>query len=272
MTDEQHLVSGSLEPAGELIEITKGLKAGERRTMKADFAPGDYDVYVPTHHTRGAHLTVREGGSTDRFELHIESDGSIREKEFVLASGVSELDVHFGYPSDWALAVGNLAHGFLQHWNFTADVERLGQELTIYIDAQLSEGFHAQRSEITQELCEIFGNFFGSPAYAEIAGANILGREVPLLMPWDGQIMEGVIDLVYERNGLLYLADYKTDRIAKSELPQGAENYRRQAEIYTAAASQSLRRPVAAFKLVFLRAGEAVEIAPKANSQLSLFS
>ena len=33
-------------------------------------------------------------------------------------------------------------------------------------------------------------------------------------MPWNGQIMEGVIDLIYEKNGLLYLADYKTDRIA----------------------------------------------------------
>ena len=28
--------------------------------------------------------------------------------------------------------------------------------------------------------------------------------------------MEGVIDLIYEKNGLLYLADYKTDRITKS--------------------------------------------------------
>ena len=41
---------------------------------------------------------------------------------------------------------------------------------------------------------------------------------MPLLMPWNGQIMEGVIDLIYERNGLLYLADYKTDRIDAKDL------------------------------------------------------
>ena len=53
-----------------------------------------------------------------------------------------------------------------------------------------------------------------------------------LLMPWDGQTMAGVIDLIYELNGLLYLADYKTDRIAREELTQGAEPYRQQAQVY----------------------------------------
>jgi ATP-dependent helicase/nuclease subunit A len=171
-----------------------------------------------------------------------------------------------------AFVVGNLAHRFLQEWHFGTDTKNFTIELKASIDQGLPQEFQADRAQIEAELNDIFQNFFPSKAYAEIAGASILGREVPLLMPWDGQIMEGVIDLIYERSGLLYLADYKTDRIAKSELPQGAENYRRQAEIYAAAASQSLRRPVAAFKLVFLRAGEAVEIAPKANFQLSLFS
>jgi len=59
---------------------------------------------------------------------------------------------------------------------------------------------------------------------------------------------------------LLYLADYKTDRIQKDDLAQASELYRHQAEIYSQAARQSLGREVAAFKLIFLRLGEAVEI------------
>ena len=90
-------------------------------------------------------------------------------------------------------------------------------------------------------------------------------------MPWNGQIMEGVIDLIYEKNGLLYLADYKTDRLAKNELNQAADRYRQQAEIYTQAALQSLRREVAAFKVIFLRAGEAIEIITEKNKELTLF-
>ena len=195
----------------------------------------------------------------------------LKQQETFLAE-VSRLSPGVGFQQNPALVVGNLAHRFLQEWHFGTDTKHFTIELKACIDQGLPQEFQADRAQIEAELNDIFQNFFPSKAYAEIAGANILGREVPLLMPWDGQIMEGVIDLIYERNGLLYLADYKTDRIAKSELPQGAENYRRQAEIYTAAASQSLRRPVAAFKLMFLRAGEAVEIAPKANSQLALFS
>ena len=45
-------------------------------------------------------------------------------------------------------------------------------------------------------------------------------------MPWNEQIMEGIIDLIYEKNGLLYLADYKTDKVARKELNQAAERYR----------------------------------------------
>lgn len=172
---------------------------------------------------------------------------------------------------DLAIAVGNLAHGFLQHWDFAKEEPRFEDRLNTYIEARLPEHQRAARSQIGDELREVFHSFFRSAIYRELAGAKILGREVPLVMPWNGQIMEGVIDLVYERDGLLYLADYKTDRVANDELQQAAENYRQQAEIYTAAAQQSLRRPVAAFKVIFLRAGQAVELAPRTNRQLNLF-
>ena len=105
------------------------------------------------------------------------------------------------------------------------------------------------RAEIETELHEILANYFRSKVYAELAGVKILGREVPFLMPWDGQIMEGVIDLIYEKNGLLYLADYKTDRIKRNELRAAAERYRQQAEIYIEAARKSLGRQVAAFQI-----------------------
>ena len=90
-------------------------------------------------------------------------------------------------------------------------------------------------------------------------------------MPWDGQIMEGVIDLIYEKSGLLYLADYKTDRIKRHELRAAAERYRQQAEIYIEAARKSLGRQVAAFKLIFLRLGESIEVGTQANEELMLF-
>jgi ATP-dependent helicase/nuclease subunit A len=170
-----------------------------------------------------------------------------------------------------ALVVGDLAHRFLQNWQFAKETKTFSAELRQFIDHALPQDFHAARLEIESELQDILASFFRSKAYAELKQARILGREVPLLMPWNGQIMEGVIDLIYEQNGLLYLADYKTDRIDNRELRRGAERYRQQAEIYTQAAKQSLRREVAGFKLIFLRVGEAVEIAPETNKELTLF-
>jgi len=174
-------------------------------------------------------------------------------------------------PKTPALVVGDLTHRFLQTWQFGGDTANNREQLRVFIDGALPAEFTSDRAAIETELHEILNNFFTSKAYAEIAGAKILGREVPLLMPWQNQIMEGVIDLIFEKNGLLYLADYKTDRIKRNELREGAERYRQQAEIYIEAARKSLGRPVAAFKLIFLRLGEAVEIGTQANEELTLF-
>jgi ATP-dependent helicase/nuclease subunit A len=171
-----------------------------------------------------------------------------------------------------ALVVGDLTHRYLHQWDFGAASEsyhltRVGE----FVDRLLPDEMRGDRRKVLCELEEIFGAFIQSKIYAELSGARILGREVPLLMPWDGQIMEGVIDLIYERDGLLYLADYKTDTIGREELSEGATLYHHQAHIYCAAVRQSLRREVARFKLIFLRLGEVIEIIPEANKELTLF-
>jgi ATP-dependent helicase/nuclease subunit A len=173
-------------------------------------------------------------------------------------------------PRATALIVGELAHRFLQEWEFGADTGGFHAQLGPFVARSLPEKLPNERNEIAAELEDIFGAFFNSAAYRELAGATILGREVPLLMPWNGQIMEGVIDLIYERDGLLYLADYKTDRIGRDGMAEGAARYREQAGIYSQAARQSLRREIAAFKVIFLRLGEAVEI-KSAHEQGELF-
>jgi ATP-dependent helicase/nuclease subunit A len=176
-----------------------------------------------------------------------------------------------GYRQTPALVVGDLAHRFLQKWEFSGVTNNFELQLRDFIGHALPREFESSHREIESDLHDIFRGFFGSKAYAELASARILGREVPLLMPWEGRIMEGVIDVIYEHDGLLYLADYKTDKIPHNELNQGAERYRQQADIYTRAAVQGLRREVAAFKVIFLRLGEAVEVSAERNNELMLF-
>jgi ATP-dependent helicase/nuclease subunit A len=170
-----------------------------------------------------------------------------------------------------AMLIGELAHQFLENWNFSGDKNLLCHQLSAFLSASLSAEYSQDARSIGEELQAILERFLNSDIYAELRKARILGREVPLLMPWNGQIMEGVIDLIYERNGLLYLADYKTDSVAAKDLRFGAERYRRQAEIYSEAARRSLKREVAAFKLIFLRVGETVEVDINPEKELWLF-
>lgn len=186
-------------------------------------------------------------------------------KEFTLEWGRDR------FAGSLALVIGDLAHAFLRTWDFAGGTGLLRDRLRAFFDRRLSKLIDRDRAEIESDLESVLTGFLRSEAYAELAGARILGREVPLMMPWGGQVMEGVIDLIYELNGLLYLADYKTDRIDKAELHEAAARHHQQAEIYSRAVRQSLGRDPAGFKIIFLRFGEAVEIGSEKNKEPWLF-
>ncbi len=194
----------------------------------------------------------------------------LKRQEEALSEASDKMNGQFDRPTP-ALVVGELAHQFLQNWDFSANIKNFERELRDWITGALPSEFESSRRKIEGDLERIFAGFFRSTAYAELAAARILGREVPLLMPWNGQVMEGVIDIIYERSGLLYLADYKTDRIDKKNLREAAARYHQQAEIYSQAVRQSLGREPAGFKIIFLRLGEAVELCAEKNKELWLF-
>ena len=179
-----------------------------------------------------------------------------REEELIEGTGGKSINLSPHPP----LLLGEMAHRLLQDWDFAADPQSFGAKLRPFLDKRLAADLKGEREQVQKELEEIFNCFFASSVYRELSSSRILGREVSLLIPWDGQIMEGVIDLLYEKDGRLYLADYKSDRIGREELNQAAERYRHQAQIYSQAARQSLQREVAAFNLIFLRLGEAIEV------------
>jgi ATP-dependent helicase/nuclease subunit A len=158
------------------------------------------------------------------------------------------------------LLIGELAHRFLEDWSFDDDPGDFRARLGPFLDRWVEPEQESSREKLREELEEIFDSFLPSEAYRELRSSNILGREVPFLIPWDGQIMEGVIDLIYEKDGTLYVADYKTDRIEEKELATVMEGYHHQVQIYQEAARRCLQRDAAGFKFIFLRLGEAIEV------------
>ena len=159
---------------------------------------------------------------------------------------------------DTALILGELAHQVLEHWDF--QTQRVEEDLHEAIARHAPELPAAQHRVVVRELKAIWATLTGSPVYQELRGARILGREVPFVLPWDGQIMEGVIDLVYERQGQLYVADYKTDQVTDGDIAGVMHDYRHQAQVYTEAVRRGLNRDVAAFRLILLRLGSGVDV------------
>jgi len=107
---------------------------------------------------------------------------------------------------------------------------------------------------------DLVATFGRSEAYARIRSSQILGREVPFIMPWgDRQVMEGAIDLIYRLDGELWIVDYKTDEISADQAATRAEQYRVQSLVYKAAVKQSLDIEPR-FHCLFLRCGAAIEL------------
>lgn len=164
-----------------------------------------------------------------------------------------------------ALALGELAHKILEHWNFKT--QRIKEDLDEAIKLHTPDLPPTERGEVIKELKDIWGTLEKSPVYKELCSAQILGREMPFLIPWDGRIMEGVIDLAYKWQGQLYVADYKTDHVDSNNIAGIKRDYHHQARIYTEAVSRSLNCEVTAFRLIFLRLGVSADVLPERNSE-----
>jgi len=114
--------------------------------------------------------------------------------------------------------------------------------------------------KIRAEAGGILGGFIRSEIFAGIRGAKILGKEIPFTIPWEDKVMEGIIDLIYERDGEIVVADYKTDSVQESEIPERAERYRVQREVYLEAVRRGLGIKNPRFQLIFLRPAKSIFI------------
>jgi len=127
-----------------------------------------------------------------------------------------------------------------------------------------------EKNAVILDIERLMETFLHSPSYRELQQATVIGREVPFVMPWSNEggngwgphscVMEGVMDVVYEVAGNVWVGDYKTDVVTASNMVEYAEVYRQQAQVYAIAASRSLEVEVKGCQLFFLRIGDSVPI------------
>jgi ATP-dependent helicase/nuclease subunit A len=167
--------------------------------------------------------------------------------------------------------LGILMHRLLQRWDFQCEPGDFRGYLADFSQRHLSCEPEEGDADLFRELEALLDHFLHSSAYRELQRSTIMGREVPFAVPWPTRrnehavprtcLMEGVMDVVYEIDGEVWVGDYKTDQVSSSTVAQRAEVYREQAHAYATAASQCLGPVVKGCKLFFIRSGEVVPVA-----------
>ena len=163
--------------------------------------------------------------------------------------------------ADLARLVGVCAHAVLEQWDFTRPRSEIGTVIEQIIRRYVRQDHPQLTDEVTGDLTALFERFLSSEPYKKLQRATVLGREVPFVMPLgEGQMMEGVIDLIYRLDDRIWIADYKTDDVAAADVQARADRYRSQADSYSQAVASSLGLSSLSFQFIFLRPGIAIEV------------
>jgi ATP-dependent helicase/nuclease subunit A len=166
-----------------------------------------------------------------------------------------------GHNANLGRLVGVCAHAVLEQWDFA----RPREEICIVIEQACRRHViqdHPQlMADVVEDLTQLFDRFLSSEPYTRLQRSTVLGREVPFAMPLgEGQMVEGVIDLIYRLDDRIWIADYKTDDVAVEDLQAIADRYRPQAEMYSQAVARALGVSSLMFQFIFLRLGVAVDV------------
>jgi len=98
------------------------------------------------------------------------------------------------------------------------------------------------------------------PVMQRARAATRVWRELPLWFPEGAELLEGVIDLVFEEDGALVLVDYKTDGIAAEQALAQAAHHAPQLQLYGRGLAQALGLPVRERLVLFTTLGQVVAV------------
>jgi ATP-dependent exoDNAse (exonuclease V) beta subunit len=152
----------------------------------------------------------------------------------------------------YGTAIGRAVHAVLQ----TIDLAT-GAGLDAAVAAQAAaEGVFGTESRITALVRAALGS---DTVRAAVAGRS--WRETYVAVPGtDGRLLEGYVDLLYERADGLVVVDYKTDAVGSAaDIDQKVAHYRLQGAAYARAVAHATGRPVVACVFVFLTEHGAIE-------------
>jgi ATP-dependent helicase/nuclease subunit A len=103
-------------------------------------------------------------------------------------------------------------------------------------------------------------NALALPVMQRARAAARLWRELPVWLPQEGDLIEGVVDLVFEEDGGLVVVDYKTDHVAAGQALAQAAHHAPQLQLYGRALALATGVPVRDRLVLFTTLGQAVAV------------
>jgi ATP-dependent exoDNAse (exonuclease V) beta subunit len=117
-------------------------------------------------------------------------------------------------------------------------------------------------SGMVEEAVEMVRAALASDLVKRIMETDRYYKEVPFTFEEDGTLVEGVIDVVFEKAGKIGIVDFKTDKVPKSKLAAKVGEYQSQLETYRRAVGAACGTPPDEVILFFLHPMEVVEVSP----------
>jgi ATP-dependent helicase/nuclease subunit A len=158
-------------------------------------------------------------------------------------------DGNVGWEGDDGLRIGRAVHGALADIDLATGRDDAGRPAGEVAAA------HAVTHGVTDhagDVAAMVGGALTSPTIKRAASRRHW-REVSVMSPHQGGLIEGFVDLLFEEDDGLVVVDYKTDRIIDGAVP--VEAHRLQVATYALGLESSTGMPVIRCVLVFVGAG-----------------
>ena len=124
-----------------------------------------------------------------------------------------------GHDANLGRLVGVCAHAVLEQWDFARPREEICTVIEQVCRRHVVQDHPQLMADVVEDLTALFERFLSSEPYTRLQRSTVLGREVPFVMSLgEGQMMEGVIDLIYRLDDRIWIADYKTDDVAAEDV------------------------------------------------------
>ncbi|WP_457623093.1 UvrD-helicase domain-containing protein [Persephonella sp.] len=168
-----------------------------------------------------------------------------KEKEVLEERELKEDDLRYER-GNIKVEIGILTHKILEHFSFPLDIKKGKEEILNLLKKYSNYTVGVNKEIVVSEVKRKLINFLKTEDYKEIAKSKILFKEMPFTLKENGTYIEGKIDIVYMKNGIITVADYKTGKIEDTTL------YNTQMQYYTKVVKKIFPNKEVKFKFIYL--------------------